>query len=81
MGPGHGQQHHHRPPAAGTGRQEHGGAAPGGLAQGHEERVSGPDGAAGEAGPPPARAVGSESKIYKLGVYFYGSDLLLNFRC
>ena len=52
MGPGHGQQHHHRPPAAGTGRQEHGGAAPGGLAQGHEERVSGPDGAAGEAGLP-----------------------------
>lgn len=52
MGPGHGQQHHHRPPAERTGRQEHGGAAPGGLAQGHEERVSGPDGAAGEAGPP-----------------------------
>lgn len=54
MGPGHGQQHHHRPPAAGAGRQEHGGAAPGGLAQGHEERVPGPDGAAGEAGHPRA---------------------------
>lgn len=50
MGPGHRQQHHHRPPAAGAGQQEHGGAAPGGPPQGHEERVSGPGGTAGQAG-------------------------------
>lgn len=58
MGPGHWQQHHHRPPAAGARRQEHGGAAPGSAPQGLEERVSGPDGAAGQAGHGMASASG-----------------------